>query len=290
MSSLVAYMGGKNKMSKFIYDNFDLSNIENYVEPFSGSFPIYFNEDFSKVKNIIYNDYNKFMVNLFYCAKDSKTFLNEINKSLESGFLFTEKSNMDDYKKHYRDLYTNTKDPKISDFLDNMNWNIPNYEKAVIYAFMLTSAFNGTYMRNAGYSGVSKNGKLKLHTLINKLNTESYIRKLDKITHFENLSFEKCIERWDGDRTYIYLDPPYFGFSKYYGAEESFPDKAHNQLADILKSTKSKWALSYYWFPELEEWYPREKYRWESKDFFRSSSSFSENRTQKGTELLILNY
>jgi hypothetical protein len=62
------------------------------------------------------------------------------------------------------------------------------------------------------------------------------------------------------------------------------------RLLKLLKTTKSKWALSYYDFPALSEHLPKDKYTWLEKDFFRSSASFSDNKDTKGKELLILNY
>ena len=202
-------------------------------------------------------------------------------------FLFTDKIG-DEYKKHFRDLYTNTKNPIISNFLDDISFTVPDYKVASIYAFMITSSFNGTWMRTAGYSGINSKGKMKLYSLINKLNNVYYQNKLRGITYIENLSFEDSISKWDSEDTYFYLDPPYFKFSKYYGAEDSFPDSAHRKLSDILKGSKSKWSLSYYYFPELEDWFPKDKYHWETKEFNRSSASFSNKK--KGNELLIMNY
>jgi len=48
--------------------------------------------------------------------------------------------------------------------------------------------------------------------------------------------------------------------------------------------------LSYYDFPELSQYLPKDKFFWMEKEFFRSSASFSETKDTKGTELLILNY
>jgi hypothetical protein len=59
-------------------------------------------------------------------------------------------------------------------------------------------------------------------------------------------------------------------------------------LADILVKTKSRWSLSYYWFKELEDWFPKDKYYWVKKEFHRPSASFSNDK--KGVELLIMNY
>jgi len=69
-----------------------------------------------------------------------------------------------------------------------------------------------------------------------------------------------------------------------------FGQASHERLAKILQNTKAKWALSYYDYPELSEWFPKDKYVWANKEFFRSSASFSENKEIKGNELLIFNY
>ena len=172
--SFVSYFGGKNFMSPWIYSLIP-KNIKNYIEVFSGSFAIYFNEDFSFCEKIIYNDYNKWQTNFMACCLDPQKMVEEINKSfLPGGFLYCDKTELPDYKKYYRDLYTDTKNPTKSDYYDNPNFNIPDYEKGVIYSFMITSAFNGCHARGAGFSGVSKNGQLKLHTLLNKLNKQEY--------------------------------------------------------------------------------------------------------------------
>jgi len=51
-----------------------------------------------------------------------------------------------------------------------------------------------------------------------------------------------------------------------------------------------KFSLSYYFFPQLEEWFPKDEYRWEEKDFVKAASAKSGVKQNKGTELLIMNY
>ena len=126
------------------------------------------------------------------------------------------------------------------------------------------------------------------------LKKDEYRQKLDRLNHVESCDFEDLIKKWDNPDTYFYLDPPY----KYtdgdgthdqdYGSKSMFGDSSHERLAKLLQNTKSRWSLSYYWFKELEEWFPRDKYRWISKEFHRPSASFSNDT--KGTELLIMNY
>jgi DNA adenine methylase len=294
MAALTGWFGGKNSMSNWIYSNIP-KDIKSYCEVFSGSMAIYFNEDFTHCENIVFNDFNKLQANFMACCKDYEKMLNHLDSAfLQGGFLYCEENEVDKFKKYYRDLYTNTKNPEKCDFYDNLDFVIPDFDRAVIYSFMITSAFNACHARGAGFSGITKTNKLKLTTLINKLKKEEYHKKLDKLNHVESCDFEDLIKKWDSNDTYFYLDPPY----KYtdgagthdqdYGSKSMFGDDSHERLAKLLQNTQSRWALSYYWFKELEEWFPRNKYRWTSKEFHRPSASFSNDT--KGTELLIMNY
>src|ERR1035437_7657224 len=140
MAGLTGWFGGKNQHSPWIY-SFIPKDIKTYCEPFSGSFPIYFNQDFSQVKNIIYNDANKLQTNFMLCAKDYNRLADDIKNSFidTNGFLYCDKTDLVAQKLHYRDLYTNTKDAKKCSFYDDLDFDMPNYEKAVIYSFMITS-------------------------------------------------------------------------------------------------------------------------------------------------------
>lgn len=294
MAALTGWFGGKNSMSKWIY-SYIPKDIKTYSEVFSGSMAVFFNEDFSQCENIVFNDYNKLQTNFMMCCKDYDRMLKELELAfLPGGFLHCDKKDVSEMKRHYRDLYTNTKNPSKCDFYDNLDFEMPNYEKAVIYSFMITSAFNACHARGAGFSGITKTNKLKVTTLINKLRKEEYHKKLNQLNKIECLDFEELIQKYDSEDTFFYLDPPY----KYtdgdgthdqdYGSKDIFGDSAHKRLANILQKSKAKWSLSYYWFNELEEWFPRDKYFWTTKEFHRPSASFSND--QKGIELLIMNY
>ena len=168
-------------------------------------------------------------------------------------------------------------------------------KRASQYAFLLTSAFSSCSYTAAGFSG------FKLKTFLNKLKNVELQKKLKNIDTFETLDFEEFIKKYDSEDTFIYLDPPYNTVEKketynsdqrsgWYGTKDQFGQAEHTKLLELLKTTKSRWALSYYYFDELERLLPKDKYVWLEKDFFRSSASFSENKSTKGTELLILNY
>jgi hypothetical protein len=61
---------------------------------------------------------------------------------------------------------------------------------------------------------------------------------------------------------------------------------------ELLKQSKCRWSLSYYYFPLLEELLPRNEYLWTSKEFHRPSAVIKTEgvEKEKGIELLIMNY
>ena len=307
--SVISYFGGKSSNTFIEFINKQIpkdGSIKTYLEPFSGSMGTYMDDDTLQFETVIYNDKNRHQVNLYRCCAEPEKFLPYLEALTQPGGLIhtleTEPlKKWDFYKSIYKEYQKNT-------FLDDMNFNIPDFEKAAIYAFLITSAHNSVYPRGAGYNGYKKDkDKIKLETLIKKLKNNTYTKKLQSITEFNNIDFEELILRYDSEDTYIYLDPPYFRPDEngeddakrlfWYGADKEgvFGPASHRRLLELLKTTKSRWSLSYYYFPLLEELLPRDKYRWTEKEVFRSSAHGGNNselkkEMAKGTELLIMNY
>ncbi|MCK9416497.1 DNA adenine methylase [Candidatus Dojkabacteria bacterium] len=290
------YFGGKNTIGRNFITHYTPKNFKIYVEPFSGSYAVYFFTPISNDVKVIYNDYNKDQANLFYCSKNYDIFLEKLNYHLnnENGLLYCKGTSIEERKKFYKELYYSY---KKSDF-SQKEFQIGDYDRATVYAFLLTSAFNSVNYMAGGYSGFNKD-KIKLLTLINKLNDEYVRDRFDKISEIHCMDFEDLIKKYDSPDTYFYLDPPYFTGNNsvddgtrvgWYGASDMFDSASHKRLCDLLKTLKGKWSLSYYDFDLLHEWLPKDKYTWIQKDFYRSSASFAEGEQTKGTELLIMNY
>jgi len=308
--SLISYFGGKssNVFIEFINSKIPKDgSIKTYLEPFSGSFATYMDDDSLKFEQVIYNDKNRHQVNLYKCSSEPQKFVTYLeNLSKPGNILYTELvkplEKWDFYKAVYKKY---TKDS----FLDDMNFEIGDFEKAAIYAFLITSAHNSVYPRGAGFNGYKKDkDRLKLEVLIKKLKNNTYTSKLQSITNFYNIDFEELILKYDSEDTYLYLDPPYARFDEnkgeddakrlfWYGADDDgvFGPASHRRLLELIKTTKCRWSLSYYYFPLLEELLPRDKYRWTEKEVFRSSAQGGNNadikkEQAKGVELLIMNY
>jgi adenine-specific DNA-methyltransferase len=304
---MISYFGGKAQMKDFINPFFP-KDMETYVEAFSGAFWCYWNmelEKYPNLKTVVYNDINTQMQNIFACAKDYNKCISVLEKQLsEGGLLHFDNSDTDAYKKHFKELFN-----KLRDKYRNGEMNVneaPDYKTFIMYLFGRTSSFNSVEFGKGGFSGVTTTkrdgAKLKLNSFLNKLKTEKFQNHLDKLTNIENMDFQDLIEKYDSEKTFIYLDPPYSmndgdeegkrnNRLDWYGVDnEKYGASSHERLANVLKNTKAKWALSYYEFPQLSEWFPRDQYRWEEKEFFRSSASFSDKKDEKGREVLIMNY
>lgn len=305
--SVISYFGGKssNVFIEFINSKIPKSGIKTYVEPFSGSMGTYMDDDSLKFDTVIYNDKNRHQVNLYKCCCDPEKFVTYLERLKETLLHTTETDPLkkwDFYKSIYHKYIKN-------DFLDDMNFEIGDFKKASIYAFLITSAHNSVYPRGAGFNGYKKDkDRLKLEVLINKLRKNTYTDKLKSITEFFNIDFEELISRYDAEDTYLYLDPPYYRYDEKIGGDDSkrlfwygsdkegvFGPQSHRRLLELLKTTKCRWSLSYYYFPLLEELLPRDKYFWTEKEVFRASAGGGNNsdlkkEQAKGVEILITNY
>lgn len=308
--SLISWFGGKssnNFIKDLINPKIPKSGIKKYIEPFSGSFATYMDDDNLKFDEVYFNDKNRHQVNLYACAKHPEKLLIEIESMmLPGGLLYTTETDplrkWDFYKAIYKEYIKN-------DFLDNMTFQIGDFKKAAIYAFLITSSHSSVHPRGAGFNGYKKKeDKLKLQSLINKLKKNTYTEKLQSISDFTNDDFEEFIKRHDSSETYIYLDPPYYRVDPktgeddakrlfWYGSDSDdvFGPASHRRLLNLIKNSKSRWSLSYYYFPLLEELLPKDEYFWFEKEVFRPSAQGGANHNEetvheKGVELLICNY
>lgn len=305
--SCISYFGGKSSavFHELINTKIPKTGIKTYIEPFSGSMGTYMDDDSLNFETVIYNDKNRHQVNLYKCCSQPEQFVPILEKLLATK-LHTNLTDPIEKWEFYKAIY---KEYIKNDFLDNMNFEIGDFKKAAMYAFLITSAHNSVYPRGAGFNGYKKDkDKLKLETLISKLKKGTYTAKLQSITEFLNIDFEELIKKYDSEDTYLYLDPPYARFDEakgeddakrlfWYGADKDgvFGPASHRRLLELIKESKARWSLSYYYFPLLEELLPKDKYIWFEKEVFRSSAHGGNNASDKGeqakgVEMLILNY
>ena len=103
------------------------------------------------------------------------------------------------------------------------------------------------------------------------------------------MDFEDLILKYDSDKTFHYVDAPYWKTENYYNNHD-FDSKDHERLANTLKRVKGKFGMSYYDFPQLHDWFPENEYKWERKEFAKAAAAKKGKTQNMGEELLIMNY
>jgi len=272
---LISYIGGKSRISKFIIP-FIPNDIETYVEIFGGMYWVFYNmklENYPNLKKIVYNDFNKLNVNVFNCVKDYNKF----------------SSIIEEYPSQKEELFYKFQNELFSDDFQ-IDLSKPDYHIASKYIYLLTQVWSGTNPTKGKFIDLKGKYKSKFDTFKDKLKNPKWQKYFDLITVTENLDFEDCVKKYDNEKTYIYADPPYYKLGEKYYANHEFGLDTHERLANVLKDMEGRFSLSYYDFPQLSEWFPKDEYRWEMKEFKKAAAAKAGVKQTNGEELLIMNY
>jgi DNA adenine methylase len=280
---MISYIGGKSRISSWIIP-FYPKDMETYVEGFSGMFWCFFNMELShypNLKNIVYNDFNPLNANLFKCVRNHQELLKECNKLVvqEKGVYPTNPICKLNFENFQKELFSS----------DLVIGDEPNYEVAAKYVYVLTQVFSGSKPETSKFIDLKGNYHSKFTSFKNKLENEKYQKLFESITIVENMDFEDLLKKYDSPKTYFYMDPPYWKTENYY-SNHDFDVNDHLRLANTLKSMKGKWSLSYYDFPLLSEWFPKDEYVWAKKLFAKAAAAKKGVSQNMGEELLIMNY
>mgnify|MGYP003632151412 FL=1 len=272
---MISYIGGKSRMSKWICEYIP-NDIETYVEVFGGAFWVYVKGDVHEkpnLKEVVYNDKNKFMANLFECMRSPEEFsemLSLVESQNEGTFNIAQNSlNM------------------VKDY--NYPYELGDKEIAGQYAYCATQVFSGSKILESKFIDLKGKYASKYDALRRRLNKEDVIERLKKITQVENMDYSELISKYDSPTTFFYVDPPYWKTEDYY-SNHDFDSDDHYTLCTNLLNIKGKFALSYYDFPQLSEWLPKDKYTWIEREFTKAAGAQKGKKQNKGTELLIMNY
>ena len=278
----LSYIGGKSKIGKWIVP-FIPTDIETYVEPFSGIFWVFFNMDlkqFPNLKKVVYNDFNPLNYNLYMCIQNPVELLNAVNSIPCQQFGVEPTPPV--YKEQFVEFQKEI-------FGSGFTINYPDYQVAAKYAYVLSQVFSGSKPETSSFIDLKGKYKSKYLTFRDKLSKPDWVEHFLRITDVENMDFQEVIEKYDGPNTYFYTDPPYYRTENYY-SNHDFDSADHERLANCLKNIQGKFSLSYYDFVLLHEWFPEDQYKWEKKEFAKAAAAKKGKSQNMGEELLIMNY
>jgi DNA adenine methylase len=279
---MLSYIGGKSKIGKWIVPFYD-KDMETYVETFGGMFWCFFNMDlkqFPNLKRVVYNDFNPLNYNLFKCIQTPERLLEEINSipCQQKGEEVTDPIYKEQFISFQSEIFN--KDFKVGD---------TDYVVAAKYVYILTQVFSGSKPETSSFIDLKGKYKSKYLTFRDKLSKPDWIEHFLKITEVENMDFAEVIKKYDSPTTYFYVDPPYWKTENYY-SNHDFDREDHERLAITLKGIEGKFSVSYYNFDILCEWFPKNDYLWQTKEFAKAASAKKGEKQNMGEELLIMNY
>jgi DNA adenine methylase len=279
---MLSYIGGKSKIGKWIVPFYD-KEMEVYLETFGGMFWCFYNMDlkqYPNLKKVVYNDFNPLNYNLFKCVQNPSELLRAINS------IDCQKQGVDITPEIYKEQFISF---QAEIFNQGFSVEPGDYEVAAKYVYILTQVFSGSKPETSSFIDLKGKYKSKYLTFRDKLSKPDWIEHFLKITHVENMDFAHLINTYDSPTTYFYVDPPYWKTENYY-SNHDFDRQDHERLANALHEVNGKFSLSYYDFPLLSEWFPKDKYTWEMKQFAKAASAKKGEKQNMGEELLIMNY
>ena len=267
---MFAYMGGKKVHSKWI-SPWIPSDFKTYVEVFGGAMWMYWMSNKVPVETNVYNDFNRHLFNIFHCASSDPHHFREVLESyvgdIGNDELFEE------YKTDVFDVFD-------TEFI------VPDFPLAAKYMLLQTQTFAGnTNLTKDSKIYKSPDPKHKFVTYTEKFSQSNYLKRLNSLS-VENMDCRELIKKYDSEDTFFYIDPPYYNMESYY-TSHAFGHDDHIELLELLKTTKGKWALSYYFFDDLPRLLPRNEYEWHHERTYSVNARTSESVR---IELLIMNY
>lgn len=279
---MISYIGGKSKIGKWIVP-FYPTDMETYVEPFSGMFWCFFNmelEKYPNLKKVVYNDFNPLNYNLFQCVQNPS----ELQRVMDE--IEVQQVGVIDTSIELKEKF-NTFQSEI--FGEGFKVENRDYLTAAKYVYVLSQVFSGSKPETSSFIDLKGKYRSKYLAFRDKLSKPNWVDHFLKITDVENLDFQDVIEKYDSPSTYFYVDPPYWKTENYY-SNHDFDRDDHERLAIALNNVQGKFSLSYYDFELLHDWFPETKNRWEKKEFAKAAAAKKGTKQNMGEELLILNY
>ena len=257
MTSPLRYPGGKTRACKIIetviLEHFDINCFDTLVSPFfgGGSFELYIQNKY-KLKLIV-NDIFTPLYNFWKQVKVDKIGLCQELKKIKS--------------------------VSKEQFME--------YRKSLNYADTLQQAIQYFIINRCSFSGSTLSGGFSHDASINRF-TLSSIDKIEALdftgTEIYNLDFYDFINNKIGNKSLLFLDPPYYlgnNKSKLYGKDgNAHRDFNHKLLFDVL-NTKTNWVLTYNDCPYIRDIYQKHT-------IISVGWKYGMNKTKVSSEIIIL--
>lgn len=248
------WLGGKKHLSSRLVSLIEAIDHHTYVEPFVGMGGVFLRRRF-KPKLEVANDLNGEIVNLFRILQRHYPQLMEVMK-----FQLVSRREFERLRAQRPETLT-------------------DLERAARFLYLQRLCFGG---KVGGVFGVSTSSPARFSLARIAPLLEEAHERLDGVV-FEQLDWAEVMERYDGDRTLFYLDPPYFGGEDDYG-KGLFDGAQFAKMAEVLSGLRGAFVLSINDTPEIRECF--EGFEFEEA---RLAYSIAKGEATEARELIITN-
>ena len=112
-------------------------------------------------------------------------------------------------------------------------------ERAGQFFYLRYTQWGGKYESNSGFAtGKKRNNATSYANKIGRL--QEFAARFDDVV-LENLDWSEVFEKYDGEETVFYCDPPYVGKEEYYPVSEI----DHAEFVSALGELEGQWVVSY---------------------------------------------
>ena len=228
-----------------------------YIEPFFGAGWVFFQKPESKYETI--NDLDNDLISFYRVLQNHlEEFIRQFKYVLSS-----------------RKIFEDWKGQMKTDGLTDI-------QRSVRYYYLQKHAFAGK-VKGRTFAG----NKLR-YPRVNLLRLEEQMSEIHlrlSMVQIENLPYEKCIQNYDTDKAFFYIDPPYHEKPFYEHNFNEFSD--FEKLKGVLENIKGKFIMSHHDNPDIRRLF-------KSFNIETINIKYSANNTnpkqKTSTELLIKNY
>jgi DNA adenine methylase len=259
VNSPIKWVGGKSRLKKYIIELLPLEGYTCYVEVFGGAAWVLLGKPPSPVE--VLNDIDQELINFFRVLKyKPEELIASFEWELVARAEFERLAHLDiveltDVQRAHRFFY-----------LIMAGWG-----GELDYPRFQTSITDGGHGNRL--IGALKKLRQRLEPVHKRLST----------VIIENLTWEKCIKKYDNKNTIMYLDPPYPGNGCNY-AHNMKSWEEHQRLVNYITNVDCKWILSSYDSEEV-----RRLFTGKEGIHFTQVQSYSGMKTEKNAKERVLN-
>ncbi|MFB6218352.1 MAG: DNA adenine methylase [Halobacteriaceae archaeon] len=215
------FPGGKSRLAKWILEY--VPEHECFVEVFGGAAGVLFNKDPATSSVEVYNDADEDLVHFFKVLRED---VEELVAWLDA-VPYSRKVH-----DRWADLYYKGYRPT------------DDIERAGRFFYLRYSQWGASYDSNSGFATSKVSSRaLSFSNKIDRL--EEFAERFQEVV-LENLHWKRAVDKYDGEQTAFYFDPPYVDKQDYYPVE----DIDHGELLERLEALTGYGLCSYQDLPE----------------------------------------